>query len=334
MPGDRDHQVRAVAVSSRVCALAALSVVFFGCGGSGDGGDAMGSSSPPLSYLELFPGQRVAVIGDTMTFAVIARDLAGTDVPNVVPLYSSANPGVVAVDPSGRIVGSGAGTTTILASAGGQTAETIVHVGPATYDLAALGAPRVLNANYIDLAKIERISRFRSAIGHSYVDGSGETCRSMKHYFQPKLSVDWTEVEVYAPVTGTIWTIATDGRGYRVMLRPRDLAALNVAIFHVNPDPGIVKNSWVEAGDRIGRHASSFTMSDIAADIGGKETGTLLSYFQTMTDSVFAQYQARGVPSRDAAIITKEERDADPVPCVGESQFPEEGTLPNWVVVN
>ena len=59
--------------------------------------------------------------------------------------------------------------------------------------------------------------------------------------------------------------------------------------------------------------------------------GALLWYFETMTDAVFAAYQARGVASREAAIITQAERDADPVPCVGESQFQSQGTIPNWV---
>jgi hypothetical protein len=142
---------------------------------------------------------------------VIARDLAGADVSNVVPVYSSSNAGVVRIDPDGRIVPTGVGTAIVRANAGGQVAETVIHVGSPTYDLAALGPPRVLNANYIDLSKIEQVSRFRSTIGHSYVDGSGETCRSMKHYFQPKASVDWTMVDVYAPASGTIWLIATDG---------------------------------------------------------------------------------------------------------------------------
>jgi hypothetical protein len=75
-------------------------------------------------------------------------------------------------------------------------------------------------------------------------------------------------------------------------------------------------------------------MSDIAMSIGPKGGGTLLSYFETMTDPVFADYQARGVPSRQAAIITREERDADPVPCVGEQQFTVQGSLPDWVDLN
>jgi len=87
----------------------------------------------------------------------------------------------------------------------------------------------------------------------------------------------------------------------------------------------------VDAGDHIGEHSSNFTMSDIAVSIGGKEDGTLISYFETMTDDVFAEYQARGVASREAAIITAEERDADPVPCEAELQFTVHGTLPDWL---
>jgi hypothetical protein len=49
---------------------------------------------------------------------------------------------------------------------------------------------------------------------------------------------------------------------------------------------------------------------------------------------VFALYQARGITSRGAAIITEAERDADPVPCVGEQQFTVHGTIPDWLDLN
>jgi len=338
MPGDHGHRVRGLArersaVLSQACTLIALGVILFACRRSGD---VTGPSSPPLSYLELFPARLAAAVGEGITLNVIARDLTGADVSNVVPVYTSSSPGVVRIDPGGNILANGAGTATVRASAGGQIAETVIHVGPATYDLAALGPPRVLDANYIDLSKIERISRFRSAIGHGYTNGTGdETCRSMKHYFQPKLSVDWTTVDVYAPASGTIFVIRPDGAfGFQILLKPRDLPVLYVAIFHVQLDPRIVRGTWVNAGDHVGRHASSRTMSDIAMSIGPTEGGTLISYFEAMTDAVFAQYQARGVPSREAAIITRAERDADPVPCVGEGQFTTQGTLPNWLVLN
>ena len=44
--------------------------------------------------------------------------------------------------------------------------------------------PRFATAFYFDLAHVERISRFRSGIGHDFSD-TYETCRSMKHYICP-----------------------------------------------------------------------------------------------------------------------------------------------------
>jgi hypothetical protein len=308
--------------------IGALGVSLVACGDSGP------ATGPALSYLSLFPDRQVAVVGEHLLVEVIARDLAGADLPNVMPTYTSSSPSVVRIEPNGEIVARGVGTATVRASAGGLIAETIVYVGAATYDPATQGPPHVLPANHIDLSKIERISRFRSTVGHSYTDGS-ETCRSMKHYYQPKQSVDWTTVDIYAPASGTVEGIARDGAfGYRIRIRPRDLPALDIQIFHVTIDSGVVRLRWVDAGEHIGRHASSATMSDIAMSIGPVEGGTLISYFDAMTDAVFAEYQARGVASREAAIITEAERDADPVPCVSEQQFTVHGTLPDWLVLN
>ena len=310
------------------CAAAAVAALL-GCGQEG----TSTAPPPPLSFLSLFPDRRAAIVGDPITLQVTARDTAGAVVANLVPDYTSSDPGVVEIQ-GGSITAVGVGTATVRASAGGQTAQTIVYVGAASYDLATQGPPHVLPFNYIDLPKIGRISRFRSTVGHSYTDGS-ETCRSMKHYYEPMATVDWTTVDVYAPAAGTILGIATDGGwGYRVRMIPRDLPVLQIQIFHVQLDSGIVKDMWVDAGDHLGRHASAFTMSDIAMSIGPKEGGTLISYFDAMTDSVFAEYQARGVATREAAIITEAERDSDPVPCVGEEQFTVTGTLPDWLDLN
>jgi hypothetical protein len=53
------------------------------------------------------------------------------------------------------------------------------------YDTDANGVPRFAESNCIELHKISRISKFRSGAGHDYSDDF-ETCRSMKHYFDPK----------------------------------------------------------------------------------------------------------------------------------------------------
>jgi hypothetical protein len=315
--------------------LACLALFSVACGGSDGADTGPTNTGPELSYLSLFPESFAGVVGSHIILQATARDLAGTDVPDPELTYTVSDSNVARLESGGIVVALEAGTATVTASAGGQAAEMTIYVGDSTYDLEALGPPRVLSANYIDLSKIGRVSRFRSTAGHSYVDASGETCRSMKHYFEPKAGVDWTTVDVYAPTSGTIFHIAPDGiAGYRVLIAPRDLPVMDVQIFHVNLDPGIVLNSWVEAGDHLGTHASSATTSDIATSIGGKELGTLLSYFEVMTDAVFAEFQARGIAARQDAIITKEERDADPVPCTDEEQFTVHGTLPDWLELN
>lgn len=317
---------------SKIFFCIVINLILFGCGKTENTTEP---TDIQLSYLELFPAKIATIEGDNFLLDIIARDLNGSEVSDAKVQYTSYNSDIVQINQIGLITIIGVGIDTIRASAGGQTAQTIVYAGDSTYDFELQGTPQnMLDADYIDLSKIERISRFRSAIGHSYTDGT-ETCRSMKHYFQPKLSEDWTQVDIYAPATGTVLRLRVDGAyGKQVTIRPVNLPAFDVIIFHVNLDSQIVEGSWVEAGEHIGRHASQNTMSDIAVGYKPKDGGKLISYFEVMTDDVFLQYQLRGVSSRQAAIITKEERDADPVPCVDEQPFTEHGNLPNWLDLN
>jgi hypothetical protein len=52
-----------------------------------------------------------------------------------------------------------------------------------------------------------------------------------------------------------------------------------------------------------------------------------------MPDAIFADWQARGVEDRDALILSREARDADPLRCDGEA-FLTAGTLPAWVTLD
>ena len=45
-------------------------------------------------------------------------------------------------------------------------------------------------------------------------------------------------------------------------------------------------------------------------------------------------YLGKGKGHLVSFFITKEERDADPVPCVGEGLFTVEGIIPDWLVLN
>ena len=89
----------------------------------------------------------------------------------------------------------------------------------------------------------------------------------------------------------------------------------------------------VIAGTQLGTHIGSQTMSDISVIVNDPtRQGRMVSYFDALTDSVFSQYQNRGVNNRDELIIPKAVRDANPLSCSGET-FVSSDTLNNWVIL-
>ncbi len=202
----------------------------------------------------------------------------------------------------------------------------------ATYDVDALGIPRIATNNYIDLAEIARTSKFRSSEGHDYHDDF-ETCRSLKHYFQPKAGADWSAVRVYAPVRGTIELTRQDLFGLQIVIRSTASPAFAFIVFHVNPVVSVNPGTPLEAGQMLGTHIGAQTMSDIAVSVNTPAGYKLVSWFDVMSDAVFQQYAARGVASRASAIITRAARDLDPLACDGET-FTTHGTLESWLVLN
>ena len=217
----------------------------------------------------------------------------------------------------------------ISATAAGRSASATVTV-ELVYDLDARGVPKLISHDYIELATIARISRFRSGFGHDYSDDA-ESCRSMKHYFQPRADVDWGAVAISSPVAGTIRTVRSEQTfGLQVQLTHNDYPAITVILFHVRPDAELIPGSIVQAGQRLGTHIGSQTMSDVAIRVDTPKGARFVSYFDAMTDALFQTYSARGVASRSAMIVTAAERDASPLSCMGE-QFLDVGSLPNWV---
>lgn len=200
-----------------------------------------------------------------------------------------------------------------------------------TYDVDAKGIPRFVYADYIELAKIYRISKFRSGVGHSYSDDF-ESCRSMKHYFQPKTSIDWSKVKIYSPVDGTVISVNEDEDGAQVRIKSKEYPAFFFIIFHVNLANPLSVDDEVTEGQMLGTHIGVQTMSDIAVGVNTPTGWKLVSYFKAMADVVFQGYQARGLNSRNAAIISEQARDADPLTCNGEN-FVNSGNLVNWVIL-
>lgn len=190
----------------------------------------------------------------------------------------------------------------------------------------------VIRHEYIELEKIDRISKFRSGIGHDYSDDS-EDCRSMKHYYQPKNSVTWSSVKIFSPVSGTVVRIVDEWAGTQVQIQPFIYSSYTVIIFHVAVQRSLAVGDTVTAGEQLGTHAGVQTMSDIAIGFSAQNQWRLVSYFDLISDSLFQQYRQRGIVSRNDLIITKQARDADPLNCNGET-FGTEGTLSNWGVLH
>jgi hypothetical protein len=214
------------------------------------------------------------------------------------------------------------------------TSSTSPLPGGETYVVNSNGIPRFVESDYIELWKIERISRFRSGEGHDYSDDF-ESCRSMKHYFQPSNTVSWASIQVRSPVAGTVSRFNQEGlagSGTRIRIKSRDFPAFYFILFHVQTNGAMLVGDSVTAGQLLGTHVGTQTISDIAVGVNTPKGWKLLSYFDVMTDSVFARYQARGIASRADVIISKEARDNDPLTCDGET-FAGRGNLPNWVTL-
>ncbi len=200
--------------------------------------------------------------------------------------------------------------------------------------------PKFIQADFIDLDKVASISKFRSASGHDF-SAHGETCRSMKHYFQPPFNpnakmrtVDGqqlpplpdgqTDTPIYSPVDGKIISLSDEHTpiGKQFSIRPDSNPNFNVRIFHVFPSDGIHALMNVKAGQQLGVIGKD-QGTDIAIETTTLKGTQFVSYFQVMPDAIFANYQKHGITSRDDLIFTKSYRDAHPLQCTNnkDEQF-------------
>ncbi len=296
------------------------------------GSDSASVVDPPaavVASVSIAPSSLSLYTGATARLYADARGPGGGIVPGASIAWTSSAPAVATVASDGTVTGVGGGVATVTATSAGHSASATVTVED-VYDLAALGVPKIVTHDYIELAKIARVSRFRSGVGHDYSDDV-ERCRSMKHYFMPRSGTDWGEVAISSPFAGTIGEIQTETTfGQQVRITSSSSPAVTAILFHVNLDAGVSAGATLAAGQRIGRHIGSQTMSDIALRVRVPGGFRFVSYFDAMDDGVRADYAARGVATREAAIISAAERDASPLSCVGET-FQSAGSLPNWL---
>ena len=200
------------------------------------------------------------------------------------------------------------------------------------WDIEKNGIPKFVATDYIELAKIYRISKFRSSEGHDYSDAF-EHCRSMKHYFEPRSEVDWAAIKLFSPVTGKITRLDQEWAGTKIEIESNDYPAFRFSIFHVTLTTPRAINDTVLAGEQLGTHIGPQTMSDIAVMVNDPtHQGRMISYFDVMADTLFSEYVKRGVNSREDMIISRAIRDSLPLTCVGDS-FASVDTLENWVLL-
>ncbi|HEX9252264.1 MAG TPA: hypothetical protein VF870_08475, partial [Ignavibacteriaceae bacterium] len=161
------------------------------------------------------------------------------------------------------------------------------------WDIDKNGIPEFVKTNYIELARIYRISKYRSSVGHDYSDAS-EQCRSLKHYFEPKADVDWTTIKIYAPVKGTITRAEQEWAGIKLEIESEEFPAFRFSIFHINTSKQYNINDKVVEGELLGTHFGSQTYSDISVIVNDPaKLGRMVSFFDVMTDALFKEFSDR-----------------------------------------
>jgi hypothetical protein len=312
-----------------ILSIAAAAIAAFGCQPQTPAGPSPGGTGVVTAIL-ISPATVTLDSGASAQLTAEARGADGSVIAAAIA-WSTSSPAVATVTTDGTVTATAGGSATITASSGNVSRAATVTVRD-VHDLDARGVPVLATSHYLDPASVDRISLFRSAVGHDYSDGL-ERCRSMKHYFMPRATLDWSTLAITSPVDGTIVDLRPETTfGTQVQIRTTALAAAAIVIFHVVPDAGISVGARVNAGQRIGRHVGSQTMSDIAVWIETPRGRRLVSYIDTMSDAAFAAIQARGASSRAALVIPRADRDANPLVCSGE-QFADAGALASWFVL-
>ncbi len=219
--------------------------------------------------------------------------------------------------------------------------------------------PPQIVSNFTDLNKIEKISRYRSCVGHTTVPQDGrEMKRNMKHYFwvKPQYNKGQT-VEIYAPYDGYISVLRDEpglnlegeiwirSKSNLVFLPP--IGVWQFSVQHIDVRDDLKMGSEVKAGELIGYAALSESRGNSFDIVFGKMSiipkqidnwtapfTDLDSVFNRMSNKVLEEYQKKGIPSKEELITSKEERDQKP--CTYKDNGPyflNQEDQSNWLVL-
>lgn len=192
--------------------------------------------------------------------------------------------------------------------------------------------PRI-TANPVQPDQIYAISQFRSGAGHdySYSSWDGETCRSMKHYFntgqnqvngQPVRSTPGpgeSNINIYAPFDGKIIANRSEQTpiGTQVHIESSQNSSYYVRLFHIDLSPGLKVGDKVKSGQLVGTIGPK-DGTDVAYEANYKLGKVIyLSIFDYMSPEAFAPYAALGYKPGDF-VLSRAEADAKGYKCGGE----------------
>jgi len=192
-----------------------------------------------------------------------------------------------------------------------------------------------ITANPVQLNQIFAISQFRSDAGHDFSSASwdGETCRSMKNYYnfsqnvvnnvevRSKPTPGHPNIDIYAPFDGTITYNAVDTTplGTQVHIASAKDPSFYVILFHIDLSRSLHIGSHVTSGQMIATIGPKDEI-DVAYEAKLFPSGKVvyMSIFDYMTSAAFAPYAALGYTPSDF-VLTRAEADAKHYQCNGQS---------------
>jgi len=198
-----------------------------------------------------------------------------------------------------------------------------------------------ITASPVSADQLYVVSKFRSGSGHDFSNRAwdGETCRSMKHYFNKTMKFDenrmpvrsqptaeYPNIKIFAPFDGNVTDINSDRTplGKQVTITSNKNPNFYVRLFHIDLLPGVGKGTKVTSGQQI---ATVGPMDGIDVSYEGLLRNTkvvYLSVFDYMTDEVFSPFKAMG-KTRSDFVLTREQADALNLKCDGEKFISDRG---------
>lgn len=206
------------------------------------------------------------------------------------------------------------------------------------------GPQPMITAHFVDLEKVEKISKFRSCQGHIVVpQDQSESRRNMKHYILLKPQYfGGGKVAIYSPIDGVIKSIGKRpemGLEGEIWLGSPD-NDWDVSIQHLIISSDLAEGEKVRAGQRIGQAADKGV--DVVYGVGAREVKFIEGYQSPYTalDSIYnhssaavlSDYAGKGAKLTDL-VYSREFRDQNPCELEGvggqlnDYQHPEDWTI-------